>query len=147
MSRPLQTSNTYFICNDPPTIDKIFTRLRNYDGTVRAFLPCRPRHSRTTGHARPSKLPQDHRGPDGHKRARPHGRIRQRESADVQAGAAALLWSDGAVQGGVAGGWDEYYAHDAVRTHRRLSYTRADTAARPVRVARSPRSVVLTRNV
>ncbi|CAL1703944.1 unnamed protein product [Somion occarium] len=27
-----QTSNSYFVCNDPPTIDRIFTRLRNYDG-------------------------------------------------------------------------------------------------------------------
>ncbi|KAL1947532.1 hypothetical protein VTO73DRAFT_13256 [Trametes versicolor] len=27
-----QTSNSYFICTDPPTIDSIFARLRNYDG-------------------------------------------------------------------------------------------------------------------
>jgi len=26
-----QTSNSYFICQDPPTVDKIFYRLRNYD--------------------------------------------------------------------------------------------------------------------
>jgi len=26
------TSNSYFLCYDPPTIDRIFSRLRNYDG-------------------------------------------------------------------------------------------------------------------
>lgn len=32
-----QTSNSYFVCNDPPTIERIFTRLRNYDGKVCIF--------------------------------------------------------------------------------------------------------------
>ncbi|KAL5533276.1 hypothetical protein ACEPAF_5052 [Sanghuangporus sanghuang] len=27
-----ETANSYFICNDPPTIDRIFARLRTYDG-------------------------------------------------------------------------------------------------------------------
>ncbi|OCB84119.1 phosphoglucomutase 1 [Sanghuangporus baumii] len=27
-----ETANSYFICNDPPTIDRIFARLRAYDG-------------------------------------------------------------------------------------------------------------------
>ncbi|EPT05929.1 hypothetical protein FOMPIDRAFT_1033960 [Fomitopsis schrenkii] len=39
-----QTSNSYFICNDPPTIEKIFTRLRNYDGTG---TPGRPSYPKT----------------------------------------------------------------------------------------------------
>jgi phosphomannomutase len=28
-----QTSNSYFVCNDPPTIDRIFARLRQYRGS------------------------------------------------------------------------------------------------------------------
>ena len=35
-----QTDNGYFICDDPVVIDRIFARLRNYDGQVsfpRAF--------------------------------------------------------------------------------------------------------------
>jgi hypothetical protein len=31
----VQTNNSYFICNDPPTIDRIFSRLRDYNGSVR----------------------------------------------------------------------------------------------------------------
>lgn len=31
-----QTSNSYFICDDPPTINRIFARIRNYD--VHLFL-------------------------------------------------------------------------------------------------------------
>lgn len=68
------------------------------------------------GHARPPELPQDHRRPDGHERARPHARVRQREPADVQARAPALLRADGAVPRGVAGGRDEDHAHYPVRT-------------------------------
>lgn len=33
-----QTSNSYFVCNDPPTIDRIFARIRNYDGKVSSFV-------------------------------------------------------------------------------------------------------------
>lgn len=29
-----QTNNSYFICGDPLVIDRIFARLRNYDGQV-----------------------------------------------------------------------------------------------------------------
>ncbi|KAH9842866.1 uncharacterized protein C8Q71DRAFT_877343 [Rhodofomes roseus] len=39
-----QTSNSYFICSDPPTIQQIFTRLRNYDG---AGTPERPSYPKT----------------------------------------------------------------------------------------------------
>jgi len=37
-----QTSNSYFICNDPATIDKIFARIRNYDGTGSVARPSYP---------------------------------------------------------------------------------------------------------
>ncbi|KAI0688766.1 hypothetical protein BC835DRAFT_1371457 [Cytidiella melzeri] len=37
-----QTSNSYFICNDPPTIDKIFARIRNYDGKASATTSSYP---------------------------------------------------------------------------------------------------------
>ena len=33
LTRP-QTSNSYFICDDAHIIDRIFTRIRNYDGKV-----------------------------------------------------------------------------------------------------------------
>ncbi|KAJ3553346.1 hypothetical protein NM688_g3665 [Phlebia brevispora] len=38
-----QTSNSYFICNDPPTIDKIFARIRNYDGEGTSQTPSYPK--------------------------------------------------------------------------------------------------------
>ncbi|KAH9951484.1 hypothetical protein B0H21DRAFT_719155 [Amylocystis lapponica] len=38
-----QTSNSYFICNDPPTIDRIFARIRNFDGTGTSDKPSYPR--------------------------------------------------------------------------------------------------------
>ncbi|CCM02916.1 uncharacterized protein FIBRA_05030 [Fibroporia radiculosa] len=38
-----QTSNSYFICNDPLTIDKIFAKIRNYDGTATSVRPNYPR--------------------------------------------------------------------------------------------------------
>ncbi|KAI0340695.1 hypothetical protein BDW22DRAFT_1360127 [Trametopsis cervina] len=37
-----QTSNSYFVCTDPPTIDKIFTRIRNYDGSGTTTSPHYP---------------------------------------------------------------------------------------------------------
>lgn len=38
-----QTSNSYFICNEPATIDKIFARIRNYDGAGTAASPSYPK--------------------------------------------------------------------------------------------------------
>ncbi|KAG6878773.1 hypothetical protein C0993_008072 [Termitomyces sp. T159_Od127] len=38
-----QTSNSYFICTDPPTIDKIFARIRLYDHTGSQAGPSYPR--------------------------------------------------------------------------------------------------------
>ncbi|KAI0075472.1 hypothetical protein K474DRAFT_1624431 [Panus rudis PR-1116 ss-1] len=38
-----QTSNSYFICNDPPTIDRIFTRIRNFDGQATVDRPSYPK--------------------------------------------------------------------------------------------------------
>ncbi|PCH38295.1 phosphoglucomutase 1 [Wolfiporia cocos MD-104 SS10] len=37
-----QTSNSYFICSDPPTIDRIFARIRNYDGKGTPERPSYP---------------------------------------------------------------------------------------------------------
>jgi len=37
-----QTSNSYFICSHPPTIDKIFARIRNYDNAAIAETPHYP---------------------------------------------------------------------------------------------------------
>ncbi|EKM82875.1 hypothetical protein AGABI1DRAFT_68903 [Agaricus bisporus var. burnettii JB137-S8] len=34
-----QTNNGYFICNDPPTIDTIFSRIRNFDSTSSPSYP------------------------------------------------------------------------------------------------------------
>ncbi|RDB30779.1 hypothetical protein Hypma_005869 [Hypsizygus marmoreus] len=34
LSGSIKTSNSYFICTSPPTIDKIFARIRSYDPTV-----------------------------------------------------------------------------------------------------------------
>ncbi|KAJ7470417.1 hypothetical protein FB451DRAFT_1339920 [Mycena latifolia] len=34
-----QTNNSYFVCKEPQTIDKIFERLRNYDSTVKPGYP------------------------------------------------------------------------------------------------------------
>jgi hypothetical protein len=34
----VQTSNSYFICTDPPTVEKIFARIRNWDGKADASL-------------------------------------------------------------------------------------------------------------
>jgi len=33
------TNNSYFICHDPSTIDRIFSRLRNYDGSNSPSFP------------------------------------------------------------------------------------------------------------
>ncbi|KAI0811038.1 hypothetical protein BC629DRAFT_1589775 [Irpex lacteus] len=38
-----QTSNSYFICTDPPTIDRIFARIRDYGGKATATTPSYPR--------------------------------------------------------------------------------------------------------
>jgi len=38
-----QTSNSYFICNDPPTVDRIFARIRNYDGKATSTASSYPR--------------------------------------------------------------------------------------------------------
>ncbi|THG97101.1 hypothetical protein EW026_g4828 [Hermanssonia centrifuga] len=38
-----QTSNSYFICIDPPTIDRIFARIRNHDGMGTPAKPSYPR--------------------------------------------------------------------------------------------------------
>ncbi|KZT69052.1 hypothetical protein DAEQUDRAFT_811725 [Daedalea quercina L-15889] len=38
-----QTSNSYFVCSDPPTIEKIFMRLRNYDGAGTLERPSYPK--------------------------------------------------------------------------------------------------------
>ncbi|KAI0948404.1 hypothetical protein AcV7_009159 [Taiwanofungus camphoratus] len=38
-----KTNNSYFICSDPSTIDRIFTRIRNYDGTGTPAKPSYPR--------------------------------------------------------------------------------------------------------
>ena len=40
-----QTSNSYFICTEPRTIDAIFARIRNFDGAAPATGP--PRYPRT----------------------------------------------------------------------------------------------------
>jgi len=37
-----QTSNSYFICNEPPTVDRIFGRIRNYDGKATSSRPSYP---------------------------------------------------------------------------------------------------------
>ncbi|TCD63890.1 Phosphoglucomutase-3 [Steccherinum ochraceum] len=37
-----QTSNSYFVCTDPPTIDKIFARIRDYDGKATKTTPSYP---------------------------------------------------------------------------------------------------------
>ncbi|KAF9452814.1 phosphoglucomutase 1 [Macrolepiota fuliginosa MF-IS2] len=34
-----QTNNGYFICNDPPTIDRIFARIRNFDSSTSPSYP------------------------------------------------------------------------------------------------------------
>ncbi|KIM87657.1 hypothetical protein PILCRDRAFT_773278 [Piloderma croceum F 1598] len=34
-----ESSNSYFICSDPPTVDKIFARIRNYDNAATAVTP------------------------------------------------------------------------------------------------------------
>ncbi|THH31766.1 hypothetical protein EUX98_g2427 [Antrodiella citrinella] len=36
------TSNSYFLCTDPPTIDLIFARIRNYDGKATKTTPSYP---------------------------------------------------------------------------------------------------------
>ncbi|KAI0269854.1 hypothetical protein BC834DRAFT_574038 [Gloeopeniophorella convolvens] len=38
-----QTSNSYFVCEDPQVIDQIFTRIRNYDGQALAKNPSYPK--------------------------------------------------------------------------------------------------------
>ncbi|KII88880.1 hypothetical protein PLICRDRAFT_159795 [Plicaturopsis crispa FD-325 SS-3] len=38
-----QTSNSYFICSDPPTIDAIFARIRNFDGSATGDSPSYPK--------------------------------------------------------------------------------------------------------
>ncbi|VDB85543.1 unnamed protein product [Peniophora sp. CBMAI 1063] len=38
-----QTSNSYFICSEPATIDRIFTRLRDYDGQATKERPSYPK--------------------------------------------------------------------------------------------------------
>ncbi|KZT11445.1 uncharacterized protein LAESUDRAFT_720677 [Laetiporus sulphureus 93-53] len=38
-----QTSNSYFVCNDTPTIDRIFANLRDYDDTATSARPSYPR--------------------------------------------------------------------------------------------------------
>lgn len=110
-----QTSNSYFVCSDPPTIDKIFSRIRNFDNEVRSLPLIHAHHTQeTAGNYGESALPcRDCRSKD-HPRRGSDNRLRHWQPALAQACSASLFWAYDPVQGGVHVGRDEDRPHNTV---------------------------------
>lgn len=80
----IQTSNSYFICNDPPTVDKIFARIRNYDVNAFHAYSAKVLTSHLGLHIwrdiLPAMLPTRNSRPHYHGRHRPYHGIRHQKS-------------------------------------------------------------------